>query len=189
MGDVQASMSQATSDLPAYLNSLHRKLQVAKYHLDQLALAAKTGLHEPIPIPLQAHFEGVLTSVVAASDKLAEVINIMLSLGIRNATIKKLLIKILQRGDPLPDWYLPLKTWHEAPIAADVRAIRNLAVHHHYRKSSRGLSLEVQLPPHTQAPYSGSRELVAYCTAVVQHANQCGEILDALEAPQQLELR
>lgn len=123
-------MSSTPADWWEYVDAAGRKILIASYHTEKLAaLCGETGAL----IAIQAHFEGVLFAFVAASDQTAEALNLMKGLEIHNPNLETVL-------NAYPEG--PLRTqlfkWHNAPIAGDIRAIRRLAVHHHYEKTPQG---------------------------------------------------
>ncbi len=63
-----------------YVEAACRKVRIAKYHLETLRKRVADSEHRgeplvPAPIPVQAHFEGVLFSFIAACDEVAETLN------------------------------------------------------------------------------------------------------------------
>jgi hypothetical protein len=159
-----------------YLYAAHRKVRVANYHLGKL-LEALAKTPDVVTIAVQAHFEGVIMSDVAASYGVAGAVNHGLRVGLKRRDVN--LKEVLDRVSPDCRGFRGLRRWHDAPIAADARAIRNLAAHHHYVKSPTGERIEVQPPP-GDAAYHGSRELVEYCSAVVDHLGRLEPLLDGL---------
>src|SRR5258708_6429127 len=66
-------MPRPDADLRQYLVAAERKIRMAAYHLGCLREAvAHFRAPAEVPIPLQAHFEGVLYCADAASDQLLE---------------------------------------------------------------------------------------------------------------------
>lgn len=59
------------------------------------------------------------------------------------------------------------------------RALRRLAVHHHYEKTSKGPRLDVQAVG--RGHYDKSRALGAYATAATNHLALLGLLLDQFE--------
>jgi hypothetical protein len=146
-------------------------VEVAEYHLRNLRdlLAENPG---EVTVPVQAHFEGALLSFIAASDQTAEAIRLALGLRLRNANLRMVLDSVPRGGS----WREDLVRWHDDPLAEDVRRLRRLMAHHHYDKSPATGRLEVQRPPEGTG-YHDSRELVAYCTATVDHARGLAALL------------
>ena len=117
----------------AYFDAARRKDLIAKYHLEELsrclADAPKPKPNDPRPtIPIQAHFEGIVISVVAAVDQVAQAINKDCDLG---AAPGDLFDKAY--GNLAPK-ILRLKDWCEKPIGRDLRRIRTRIVHYQYKK-------------------------------------------------------
>lgn len=142
-----------------YCFAVRRKIDIAEYHLACLRIQTSEGQLEPT-IPVQAHFEGILFAFVAATDQMAEAINLGAKLGLENPNLQKAL-----EAMPRSAIRGRLFTWHDARIAADVRDLRRRAIHHHYEKTPRGPNLQVQVPTRAKS-YGGSRDLVLYGNAV-----------------------
>jgi hypothetical protein len=68
-------MPKSSDDWRMQFEAARRKIHVATYHVDCLreALNAENFLRRRSvpPIPIQAHFEGVVVSVIAAIDQVA----------------------------------------------------------------------------------------------------------------------
>jgi hypothetical protein len=160
-----------------YTKAARRKIRIAQYHLGSLEEheGAPGHYHEEVPIPIQASFEGILYATIAASDQIAEAINVGFGLGLPQPTLQTAL-------EAMPKSHLRsrLLEWQQAPIAADVRDIRRRATHHHYVKAPGAPRLEVQQPTSVR-PYDGSRTLVEYGRAAVNHAVQLIDMLEELE--------
>ena len=171
---MNGDMPHSIEEWRHYQRAAERKVRMAAYHLQmlesRLAIPAPR-LGPDIPIEVQAHFEGILYSFIAASDQLAEAINRRFTLGLENASL----------GDALAQMpRLPIRrrliTWFQSPIAADVRDIRRRAAHHHYAKTPLGPKLVVQEPTGAR-PYGGSRTLDGYGQAAVEHLGRLEELL------------
>jgi hypothetical protein len=160
----------------AYLEAAQRKILIARYHSSLL----RSALTEQPPgasatIPVQASFEGMLSAMVSAADQVAEGINIAYACNLDKPTLADVIHFLPQ----------PLRRrfgkWHQKPVAADVRDIRRLIVHHHHAKTPDGPMLVVQ-EPSSARPYGGSREIGAYADAVVAHCLRFSELIDSLES-------
>lgn len=159
---------------PDYCHAARRKIDIAEYHLECLRAQASQGRLQPT-IPVQAHLEGILFAFVAATDQMAEAINLGMELQLKNPNLRTALKKM----PPVPIQG-QLTRWHDAAIAADIHDLRVRATHHHYVKMPGGPSLEVQKPARTR-PYGGSRTLVAYGDAAIAHLRLLRELLDSLQ--------
>lgn len=74
-----------------------------------------------------------------------------------------------------------LSAWRGTPVATDVRKLRNLATHRFYKKVPDGSGLKVQkLTGGDGSSYMGSRDLVAYGKAAVNHLHALARILEQL---------
>lgn len=162
-----------------YLFAANRKIAIAHYHLNQLRQELDAGSTEPLfagqlaPIPVQAHFEGVLYAFIAACDQVAEGINLGLGLGWGRSYFDRAI-----RMVPTAAVRESLRHWNDAAITADVRAVRKLCTHHHYDKTPTGNGWIVDVA--NVNAYAGSRELVMYCTATVEHLNLLGPLIDEI---------
>lgn len=159
-----------------YLHAAGRKIKIAIYHQEALRdlLERWTPRAGPLPIAMQAHFEGVLYAFIAAADQLAEGIEFSLGRGGDRPNLDRVL-QGLPDGGP----WRQLREWDDAAIVKDVRAIRRRATHHHYQKVLRGFQVEVELPP--TPVYDGLRTLGEYTAAAVAHLRQLEAILEAVE--------
>lgn len=149
--------AERTGKVKEYLTAARRKVQIAEYHLKCLrsALTASKRLNE-LSVPVQAHFEGVLYSVIAVSKQVDQ------------ATEHRSM-KIFRRK---------LEAWQQEPIFEDVRLVRNMATHEYYRKTPTGPTLEVQEP---RTPYGGPRALDVYSEAACDHLHRLLPLLDEME--------
>jgi hypothetical protein len=158
-----------------YLSAAGRKIRVARYHRDVLeTLLGATPYPVSPPIAIQAHFEGVLYAFVATTDQLAEAIELGLGGGGNRRTLDQVLTR-LPRVSPWEE----LRAWSASPIVRDVRGIRKKATHHHYRKTPRGIQLEVEAL--AASGYEGPRTLREYTSAAVKHLGELQAILEAVE--------
>lgn len=158
-----SGQARAGEDWIDYLEAMTRKLDLAQYHCDRLCEFLPVDPHPSSSVAVQAEFEGVLYAFVAASDQLAEVLNLTNHLGLENPNLQQALERL-----PISPLRKELFAWQQEPIAADVRNIRRRAVHHHYEKYPAGPRFEVQ-PPTTGKPYGGSRSLDDYAKAATSH--------------------
>jgi hypothetical protein len=160
-----------------YCDAALRKIEIAGYHLECLRAQATQGrLDQAVPIPVQAHFEGMLFAFVAAADQVAEAINLGMKLGRGRPDLKKVLETM-----PRSPIQSRLSEWYEAPIVADVRDLRRRATHHHYAKTPSGPRTLVAEEPTRAGPYGGSRELVLYGEAAITHVGRLREVLGSLK--------
>lgn len=163
---------EANTGSKEYLDAATRKMQIGRYHVGELR-ALLEARPSYASVAVQAHFEGVLYAFVAASDQLAEAINLQFALGLEQANLYDALERM-----PNSAIRRRLFRWHNSAIAADVRSIRRQAVHHHYKKTPQGPRLEVQ-PPRGK-PYGGSRTLGEYATSAVSHLERLGPLVEQL---------
>jgi len=165
------------------LGAARRERQIAEYHSKELGRrldpVPKPEPDDSCPIPVQAHFEGVVTSVIEAVDKVAQAINAKLRLG---AGPGQLFDK--SYGELAPD-IQNLESWREKPIGKDLRLIRVRIAHYSYGKvpfsegSGGPEGWKVEDP---RVGYKGSRELKAYAQAAVDHAGELIGLIPAIES-------
>ena len=141
------------TDSGELIKAVRRKIGIARYHLDRLREAL---VEDPPSIEQQAHFEGVLLSIEAARWQANSVV-----INARRAGT------LLRAEDEFDGWT-------GRTIARDLRDVRNAAAHGWYSKAAG-----VWKP--TGSSYEGSRELVAYCAAAVNHLEELGRIVESLE--------
>ena len=120
---------------------------MAAYHLGCLREAV-AHFHAPaeVPIPLQAHFEGVLYCADAASDQLLEYLVQRCRLETtpllqgNNRTLTNVLSYLggaaAGRTPINSSTVASLEAWNAQPIAGDARRVRNLAAHEYHVESS-----------------------------------------------------
>ena len=113
-----------------YLDAARRKGEIAKYHLDELEQLAdypRPDGFPPMPsIPVQAHFEGVLISVIGTEEKLKEATKMRYGASTEKES-EKVYHQLATAVHGLIDWF-------RNPLGEDIRCVRNLAVHAHYDK-------------------------------------------------------
>jgi len=152
----------------SYLAAAGRKGKIAAYHRDELtrllnAQLSSGSLRELPRICIQAHFEGVLFSVTAAADQIAQAANSALELGATPSDLFDRAFSVLV--EELPD----LRAWRDNPLGRDVRALRTRAIHYSYAKTPVGTDWQVE---ETDAPYRGSRELREYGDDAVRYVQE-----------------
>lgn len=163
-------MNEPEESWREYLHAARRKVDMAGYHLEELRkhMSASQVTPDP-PIPVQAHFEGVLYCSIAAQDQCVEAIKT--ANGLCNQTKRARVVDSLPAG--IKDSF---KRWIDAPILRDARDIRRRATHHHYDKSGWKVP-----PPTGVRAFEGPRELDGYCEQVTGHALELLRIIDDLE--------
>jgi hypothetical protein len=157
------------------LEAARRKIAVASYHVDCLGDALKVGgipRRSAPPIPIQAHFEGVIVSVMAAVDQVAQAANSGLQLHLSPARLFEGAFGRL--GKLCPE----IQTWVANPIGPDLRRIRTRIVHYSYKKTPQGLFWVVES---ADSAYTGSRELLDYATSALDFGKRMIEMLPQIE--------
>jgi hypothetical protein len=161
-------MMRAHANWQQILEAARRKVAIARLHLDHLQNALRETSETPSnvpPIPVQAYFEGVVISVIAAIDQV-------------EAAVKSALPRPHELEDrktsPFYRLGIPdLTAWYDASFGRDLRRIRVRMVHYIYAKTLQGPGWVVES---AGRPWPGSRELFTYA----QHAVEYGERLEGL---------
>jgi hypothetical protein len=159
-----------------YLDAARRKAEVAAYFSERLIDAHRDvkETSNPPPIPIQAFFEGVVVSSMAAVDQVGQAVNKALGLKLRPETLVN---KAFTRaGMELPN----IKKWFDDPLGVDLRRIRTRIVHYCYMKSPNPGKARWQVEM-AGTPYEGSRELVNYSKAAAAYTAQLKELTIAIE--------
>jgi hypothetical protein len=157
-----------------YLKAANRKIEIAGYHLQRLLplLDASPGEDENgfPPLCVQAHFEGVLFSILAAANQVEEAIKRARKLNekCRRCTIRAVSISRLE------DWFF-------CPLVDDLRWVRNRATHAYYDKTRNGGRWFVQRR-RGKAPYEGSREIGDYCRSAVDQGRQLVALMPEVQS-------
>jgi len=157
------------------IEAARRKIEVGSYHVDCLRESLNTGgipRGSAPPVPIQAHFEGVIVSVIAAVDQVAQAVNSRLQLGLRP---NKLFEGAFGRLSAI---YPDIRSWVDNPIGPDVRRIRTRIVHYSYRKTPHGLRWVVES---AQTKYNGSRELLDYARSALEFGKRLLAMLPQIE--------
>lgn len=172
-GNAPAAQSERWHE---FFEAAGRKVGIAAYHESVLREVVQpvSDLETAPPIRVQAHFEGVVVSAVAAIDQIAQDANAQLRLGLAPEGLVRGVFEVL--GKTLPS----VRARYEKPLGRDLRRIRTRIVHYTYTKSptdSPRWSVES-----AGTGYEGSRELVAYAQAAVRYAEELRSLLPAIEA-------
>jgi hypothetical protein len=159
------------------INAAGRKIDAAAYHAEQLRQLLDSGepASESPPVPVQAHFEGVVVSLIAAIDQLAQAINSGWELGLKQS-------EIVQRAFDVAGEQLPaLREWFQDAIGRDLRRIRTRIIHYSYVKSPTSKAARWSVES-AGTDYSGSRELSAYAKAAVEYGRRLGALLPVISS-------
>lgn len=158
-----------------YLEAANRKVEIAKYHFRFLldGLQANEVPQDGMPgVPVQAHFEGLVVSVMAAVDQVAQAINS----GLRMSLPPDQLVDAAfnEIGEAVPD----LKRWYEESIGRDLRRIRTRMIHYSYLKLQGDSGWTVEP---VGIDYPGSRELKEYSAEAIRYGERLVATFDALQ--------
>ncbi len=158
---VAAGSAKNDDEVSRCLFAARRKIDIARYHFSELCDHCGRALaqEELPPIPVQAHFEGVVVCVVAAEEKIKEALRSAYGVSRDDERECKRLYSAFARKLPA------MAEWYSNALVADIRDVRNLAVHKHYEKNpvTEGGPppvWEVDKPEKTN--YRGPRELRKY---------------------------
>lgn len=162
-----------------YLTAIDRKLQIVRFHREQLVplLDAPADLDAVMPpVPVQAHFEGVLRSLVAMFDQLvAGIADVMPGMPQPHRARSSDVCSRLRcfASQPALETADLLESLHLNPLLSDARSIRNQATHAFYEKYTDNHGWYVEEPrylPDGVSPWSGERHLAPYTTAMLDLA-------------------
>jgi hypothetical protein len=167
-------MSQLVGDWPDQIVAARRKLEVACYHLGQLrAELTAPGLprSECPPVPIQAHFEGVLVALLGAVEKVAEATNTALDLRL---PLRDLVSgTFTELGSRLPD----VRSWFKQEIYSDLRRCLRAARY----APAPNTSPARWLVKSEGNGHRRLRELLEYATAGEEHGRQLERLLVGIE--------
>lgn len=176
--------ARGIDDWQSYLSAAHRKVEIASYHLGCLATLLDTAVEQEFselpPIDVQAHFEGVLFSVMAAASQVEEAIK--RAKGLPPSTERFKVWKLISS--------CRVKEWYSCALGKDLQALRNAAYHRSYEKARKNECWLVQEPlaptrevrarRDKSGRYEGSRELRDYCEAAVNYGDVLVELIPEL---------
>jgi hypothetical protein len=157
------------------LEAAQRKLDIASYHADQLTqeLVLRNDTRPSLPpIPVQAHFEGIVVSLMAAVDQVAEAVNSGLGLGHSEGERREGAGRAIATA--VPD----VAAWYRNPLQQDLRSIRVQIVHYTYKKMQDREGWAVES---VGSKYQGSRELMAYANAAIQYFERLHELIPQIQ--------
>ena len=150
-----------------HLESAARQTQIAAYHIKQLKARLEKFNGGAVPIPIQAHFEGVVLASLATIDKVAQAVNSALKLGAKNG-------EKFQKAFSEIRCLEPVEKWLQNPFGIDLRRTRARIAHYFYSKDSKGIHFLVE---EVDSKYDGSREILAYGQSALEYAKElCGLI-------------
>lgn len=157
------------------LHAASRKIGIAEFHLKHLRieLAATAVQNEnPPPIPIQAYFEGVVSSVISAIDQVAQAANYVFSLHLSNGSLVEKSFAALITEIP------GLQTWYSNSFGTDLRRIRTRMVHYSYKKMPLKLVWTVES---ADSKYTGPRDLETYADKALKYGLELTANLSTIE--------
>ena len=117
------------------------------------------------PIPVQAHFDGVVTSVSAAIELVTQAIRTLPPMA---------------RPPGTPEFLSQdVADWSREPFREDLRRLRNRITHFSYVKTPEGLHWTVQP---VESTWRSSRELLSYARCAVEYGERLERLLPQIEA-------
>ena len=161
-------MTQTRVNWQPYLGAARRRIAIARFHLDGLQKLLHQNdevRSDAPPIPVQAYFDGVVTSVSAAIELVMQAIHTLPPVARPQGTLESL-------SQDLTNWY-------KEPFREDLRRMRNRITHFSYVKSLEGLNWTVQP---VGSPWRGSRELLSYARCAVAYGERLESLLPQIEA-------
>ena len=154
-----------------------RKIEAAAYHAEQLRQLLDSGqpASDAPPVPVQAHFEGVVVSLIAAVDQVAQAVNSGRQLGLRQSDLVQKAFELLSAELPA------VREWFHDAIGRDLRRIRTRIIHYSYVKSPAPNAARWSVEP-AGGDYNGPRELVSYAKAAVQNGRRLEALLPGISS-------
>jgi hypothetical protein len=169
-------VSKRGAEWRQYLEAAERKLDIANYHVarlaQELAMGNDPGRTLP-PIPVQAHFEGVVVSIMAAVDQVSEAVNSGLGLGLSEGERRQ------GAGKAIAPVVLEVADWYRHPLQQELRDIRVLMVHYAYKKMPERGRWVIESTGSNK--YGGSRELATYAKDAVQYAERLRDSIPKIQ--------
>jgi hypothetical protein len=168
-------MAKSRDNWRRFLDAAQRKIAIAAYHahcLEKEHSIAVGDTSDAPSIPIQAQFEGVIVSVMAAVDQVAQALNSALALRLSPAKLVEGAFGHLQT---IPQ----MDAWFTEPIGRDLRRIRVRMVHYSYAKTQQGLVWVVES---ADTDFKGSRELLAYAKSAVVYGSKPQSLLPLIVA-------
>ncbi|TAJ09646.1 MAG: hypothetical protein EPO61_06205 [Nitrospirae bacterium] len=159
-----------------YVDAAKRQCLIAEYRVK--SLEEKLGSPDPDQntplIQVQAHFEGVIVSVMAAVDKVAQAANSAFGLHLSQSELVN--GAMTELGKRVPE----MKDWFEKPIGLDLRRIRVRIIHYSYVKTPQQSEHQWQVEG-ADTDYTGSREILSYSRVAVAYGTALSELIPAIE--------
>lgn len=155
-------MPDTRSKYKGCLDAAKRKIKIAEFHLHHLKaeLEVATQDENPPPIPIQAYFEGVVLSVIAAIDQVAQAANYGFSLHLNSGNLVEKAFAALIVEIP------GLQTWYNNTFGVDLRRIRTRMAHYSYEKTPLALVWVIES---ANSGYTGSRDLKSYAETALKY--------------------
>lgn len=168
-------MSKPQDDWQSYIEAAQRKISIAAYHEEclqrELTSISRNQSSLP-PIPIQAHCEGVIVSVIAAVDQVAKATKSALRLRLGEQDLVTGAFGSLAQTMP------GVKSWFNEPIGHDLRRIRVRMIHHTYVKTRQGYRWSIGS---ADTNFEGPRELLAYTESAVRYGERLRDLLPLIE--------
>lgn len=122
----------------SYLDAALNKIEVAEFHEERLSERLRAD--DAKRVEVQAYFEGVLYTGVAATDQLAEVINRCFGLQLERPNLNRALAAAerVDVDDAARGVLRELGRWRRRDNVREAGSVRWRATHHYYPKEIRG---------------------------------------------------
>jgi hypothetical protein len=149
----------------SYLDAAERKVAIGEYHVVRLIAELKGGRSQDgrPPIPIQAHFEGVVIAVMAAVDQVAQATNVACGLHLKP---QELVSGAFER---LGAEVATIREWFNDPLGLDLRQIRTRMAHYSYEKRPRRWCWVIE---EANPRYLGTRELGPYARNALEYGRR-----------------
>lgn len=101
-------LTRNSDEISRCLFAAGRKIEVARYHFDELCglLCQASKSQDLPPIPVQAHFEGVVISIIAAEEKVKEAVRHAYGVSRDDEQkCRRIYINVARKLPALSEWY------------------------------------------------------------------------------------
>jgi hypothetical protein len=136
------------------------------------------GDHAAPRAEVQAHFEAVLLSVIAADEKLFEAIAAAHSRSTRDRRVMSLTGEWFK--EDWPDEHSSHESWKQSPLVMEARRLRNQAAHRYMNKRGGARGWEVEGMTNSEMPSQPSRDLHGFASELVIHSETLVQIVNTI---------
>lgn len=166
-----------------YLIAIDRKAQIAMYHNERLAPMLNTPADRDAkmpPIPIQAHFEGIVRAPIAMFDQLiAGIADVVPDMPQPHSARAPDVCDRLRGSASPPALAIAelIESLQRDPRLSDARNIRNMSAHAYYEKYQDNRGWYVEVPrylPDDASAWTGERYLGSYANTMLELATAIG---------------